>query len=163
MNLCKFSNDWLLKYLRKKTQPDPVMLVLGLTYHTASLELAKGEYVEFAPLKGTFGPIRLSGNSLPVFEYRMFEKKLMEFVHVRVEVAKPSRISFQTTIESTTAPERHGEVIETKPKYREPFETLAYHLYQYFPFYLRADEPSRFKRTQNESETGILVHSQSTV
>jgi hypothetical protein len=104
--------------------------------HVSCLELAIGEIVELAPLKGLCSPFELSGNGLPVFEYVMFEKSIMEFVRVRVEVSRPERIQFRTTISSTTAPERHGEVIETVARYKAPFHLLARHLYRYFPLYV---------------------------
>lgn len=124
--------SWLKK---KKLEPETEELVLSLVLNTASLELKKGEYVELAPVKGCCGPFRLMGNSLPLFEYRVFEKKIMEFIHVRVEVSRPARIHFVSSIESNTAPERQGEIVEMMPKYKEPFEKLAQHLFRYFPYY----------------------------
>ena len=132
---------WLLEWAR----PFQDELVLSLVLNTASLGLDKGDYVELAPLPGCCGPFRLSGNSLPVFEYRVFEKAIMEFIHVRVEVAKPDRISFIATIDSTTAPERHGEKVEVKEKYKEPFEKLALHLFRYFPYPRVNDAPKPFE------------------
>ena len=129
----------LAEWLLLKSRPEDDELVMKLILHTASLELPHHEWIDLAPLKGCCGPIRLTGNSLPVFEYRLFEKKLMEFIKVRVEVAKPDRISFITTIDSTTAPERHGEEIETEQRYKEVFFQLAMHLLRYFP-YMKQEE-----------------------
>src|SRR4051812_41858492 len=90
-------------------------LILALTLQTAALELAKHEFIELAPLPGVIGPFRLSGNSLPVFEYRVFDPRkkpfMMEFVKVRVEVSKPERIHYIATIdaEGSQDPKRHGE------------------------------------------------------
>lgn len=131
-------NKWVRKLalgVNQLARPYPDEIVSHLIMHTAALELPKREYVEFAPIKGCCGPIRLSGNCLPVFEYRMFEKKLMEFIQVRVEVSKPDRIEYQCTIDSVTAPERHGEPVDVAERYKEPFEKLTRYLFDYFPFY----------------------------
>jgi hypothetical protein len=124
----------VIAYLSKYDQPYPEELVLALILNTAQLALQKNEYVEFAAIKGTCGAFKLTGNSLPRFTYFVFEKRIMEFIEVRVEVAKPGRISFTSTISSTSAPERHGEEVETKEKYKEPFMKLATYLFYYFPF-----------------------------
>lgn len=130
--------------LDKLCVPEQDEIVLRLVLNTSSLELAKHEVVELAPLKGLCGPFRLSGNALPVFEYLMFEKSIMEFVQVRVEVARPDIIRYITTIyakpESSTAPERHGEVIETTDRYKKPFQQLALHLYRYFGHYVTPEK-----------------------
>lgn len=127
--------EWLLL----KAKPHRYEMVLVLVLNTASLEIPHGEYIELAPIKGTCGPFRLSGNSLPVFEYRVFEKALMEFIAIRVEVARPDRISFLATIDSTTAPELHGQPILVKERYKEPFYQLVQHLYRYFPYCRKRD------------------------
>ncbi len=114
-------------------------IVLQLTLNTASLALDKHEHRLLAPIRGTCGPFQLSGNSLPVFHYTVFEKSIMEFIRVRVEVSKPDRIQYFSTIESTSAPELHGNEVETKEKYKEPFIKLARHLHDYFPL-VRADK-----------------------
>ncbi len=124
-----------LNYMNNEVPlPPQEETVFMLIHRTASLELSKGEYVELAGIRGCCGPFKLSGNSLPVFEYTVFEKSIMEFIKVRVEVSKPNRIEFIATIDSTTAPERHGEKVEVKDKYKEPFEILVGHLVKYFPF-----------------------------
>lgn len=124
---------WLAEFFWRKAEPPRDWLVLALTLHTASLEMRKDDYTELAPVKGMCGPFRLYGNSLPVFIYRVFEKSIMEFIQVRVEVSKPDRIEFFSTIDSVTAPERHGEAVETKERYKQPFFILARNLYRYFP------------------------------
>ena len=135
---------WLLQKLKRWALPHPDSFVLAMTLQTAALELTKGDYIELAPIKGCCGPFKLSGNSLPVFEYIVFEKKLMEFILIRVEISKPDRIQFRATIESknTGDPVRHGEEVECKASYKAPFELLSWHLFQYFPFYLKQSEPS---------------------
>lgn len=116
-------------------------LVLALTIQTSALELAKNEYVEMAPLPGMCSPFRLSGNSLPVIEYLIFEQKMMEFIKVRVEIAKPDRIEYVAKIDCKgakgqhTNAERHGQEVPMKDKYKEPFEKLSGYLRSYFPFY----------------------------
>lgn len=116
-------------------------LVSHLVVHTASLELAKDEYVELAPIKGCCGPFKLTGNSLPAFEYVVFDKQkeplMMEFIKVRVEVSRPDRIEYTATIESKNTEDkaRHGEVLVVKEEYKAPFQKLADHLYNYFPLF----------------------------
>ncbi len=124
---------WLYKWI----EPSQELLVLSLTLNAARLALGKGEFIALAPIKGCCGPFRLSGNSLPVFDYRVFDKGMMEFVAVRVEVSKPDRIEFLATIDSikTSDPKRHGEVVSVTDKYKAPFNLLAGHLFRYFPLY----------------------------
>lgn len=116
--------------------PEKDEIVKSLIMHTNSLELVKGQYFELAPVKGTCGVILLSGNSLPVFQYTMFEKELMEFIRVRVEVSPPHRIQFVCQIDSegTEDPKDHGKLVECKDKYQAPFHKLALHLFNYFPY-----------------------------
>lgn len=125
----------LIDALNPWVAPKPEDLVLKLVTHTARLALQKGENVLFAPIRGTHGPIQLSGNSLPVFSYTMFEEEMMEFINVRVEVSLPNRVEYSASINSVTAPERNGDKIEMKVWYQEPFQILSHHLYQYFPLY----------------------------
>jgi hypothetical protein len=143
----------LISYLSRFDQVHQEDLVLSLVLNTASLALKKEEYVEFAPIKGTCGSFKLKGNSLPEFTYTVFEKKLMEFIEVRVQVARPDQISFKSTISSTTAPERHGEEVETKDKYKEPFMTLAHHLFSYFPFPMGGGRKKELPSSQERIES----------
>lgn len=130
---------WLFNKLKKHAKPYDDQLVLALTLQTASLELGKDQYIELAPIKGCCGPFKLSGNGLPTFEYMVFEKKIMEFIKVRVEISKPDRIHYIATIDAkhTMDPKRHGEEVEVTDAYKAPFETLAWHLFNYFPFYMQ--------------------------
>lgn len=127
---------WLMNLLKRWATPFDDELVLALTLYTNSLELPRGVAIELAPVKGMCGPFKLSGNSLPVFEYTVFEKSIMEFILIRVEISKPDRIDFRATIQSkdTLDSKRHGEEVECKERYQEPFCFLAWHLYQYFPY-----------------------------
>jgi hypothetical protein len=129
--LWKFQSH-LLKY----AEPEKDYLISYLIMNCASLELSKGEFVEFAPIRGCCGPFKLYGNGLPSFKYTVFSKPMMEFISVRVEISKPDRIDFIAQIESTTAPERNGEVVPVIDKYKEPFNQLSKHLYRYFGHYV---------------------------
>lgn len=142
MNLFKLFKKKESQKVNKETQ-EKLDLILALTLSTAMMGLKKNEYVELAPLPGVCGPFKLSGNSLPVFEYIVFEKDLMEFIQIRVEVSKPDRIHFTASISCKGAAgeheksERHGTEVEMKEKYKEPFLKLASFLKAYFPFPMR--------------------------
>jgi hypothetical protein len=132
--------EWLIV----KSRPDNEELVRHLIMHTAHLELASQEVLELVPVKGVHGSIKLSGNSLPVFQYRMLDKSLhlegrkseMHFIDVRVELSKPDNIRYIAHIDSkTNDPLLHGKRVAVKPEYKAPFETLATHLYRYFPYF----------------------------
>lgn len=128
-----------VNYLSRYSAPTDHELVNAVVLGTANLELTKGETVQLAPLKGCCGPFTLSGNSLPVFEYIVFDKTIMEFVRVKVEISRPDRIHYYAFIESlTTDIARHGEVIHVKHKYSEPFERLIQNLFKYFALYKKA-------------------------
>lgn len=120
----------LQSYAPKKTQEEVVM---SLILNTAALALEKGKHVELAPIKGTCGNIKLSGNSLPTFVYIVFEKKIMEFIEVRVEVSKPDRVQYFSKIVSSDE-KANGKSVETKEKYKQPFLKLCDSLTTYFPF-----------------------------
>lgn len=119
------------------TDPDKDELVRSLVMNTAALELTKGQHIELAPIRGTCGAFTLTGNSLPVFTYRVFEKQLMEFIKVVVEVARPGQIRFLCTIDSegTQDPVNHGKEVECRDAYKTPFNRLARSLFTYFPYY----------------------------
>lgn len=136
-------------WLPKKAAED---VVLSLVLNCSALALEKGQYVEFAPIKGTCGNFRLSGNSLPTFIYTVFEKKLMEFVEVRVEISKPDRIEFFSEIRSTDKT-TDGRELETKEKYKEPFWRLTNNLMAYFPF------PMKGGRITNENQRQLDARS----
>jgi hypothetical protein len=141
-NIIRKLNNWLTQYSR----PEQDELVLALVLNTASLGLKRDDFVEFAPVKSVCGPFKLTGNSLPCFTYTVFEKKIMEFIEVRVEVARPSVIRFISKIKSTDK-EQDGKEIETTEKYKEPFLKLAGYLFNYFPF------PMEGGRIKNEKST----------
>jgi hypothetical protein len=131
-------SSFIIRYVRewkerKRKKPSLEEIVLSLVLNTAALGLQKNQYVELAPIKGTCGNFKLSGNSLPNFVYTVFEKKIMEFIEVRVEVSRPDRIQFTSKIKSTDE-KQHGKEVETIEKYKEPFYKLANHLYRYFPY-----------------------------
>lgn len=126
---------------RRFTKPERDEIVLSLVLQTARMGMQKGEHVEFAPLPGCCGPFRLEGAFLPVFTYRVFEKKLMEFLKVTVEVSKPDRIHFTVAVDSkgTQDPVNHGMVVESKPEYEEPFHRLSLYLFDYFPYWRKTE------------------------
>ena len=104
-------------------------LVTSIVLNTANLELDREEEVHLAGLKGMCGSVKLTGNSLPTFRYTLFDKELMEFIEVRVEISRPNRMEWISRISSQEGcPET-----ETKDKYKDPFLRLAAHLYLYFP------------------------------
>ena len=147
---------WVREFLLPWARPSDLDFVTYLILHVASLELIQGDFRELAPVKGCCGPIRISGNSLPVIDYLVFDPCkspfMMEFVRVRVEISKPDRIEFSATIEARDPANglRHGESIPMKESYRRPFERVAWHLFQYFPFYF-----DRSKSAATVRETGI--------
>jgi hypothetical protein len=145
---------WLSRFVR----PDDELLATALVINVSQLAIPHGEWLELAGLKGCCGNIRLSGNSLPVFEYRVFEKSLMEFIAVRVEVALPDRIRFVSRIDSqyTQDPKRHGEEVETKERYKQIFYQLATHLHAYFPYPRISKELEDLKNEKMVSERQVL-------
>lgn len=136
--------------------PDDDMLCFALVMGCQNMGLEIGTFVEFAPLGGMLGPCKLSGTSLPVFEYKVFHAQLvMEFIKVRVEVARPDRIHFTAHIDSagTADPKDDGKEMEIIEAYRKPFYLLANHLYNYFPHYqspacrvLQASESNEYNK-----------------
>lgn len=118
-------------------------LVKSLVNNILSLELGSGEFVELAPLHGVFGPFKICGNGLPIFEYIVFEEDVMEFIKVRAEISLPSRVEFLCRIESTTAPADHGKIVKTKDLYCVPFFELTGHLVRYFPLYVTPERRAR--------------------
>lgn len=122
----------LAEYLNKRTLPSHKELVGWIVFKTASLELKVGEYAYLGGVAGVYGVIRLTGNSLPIFSYTVFDKKLMEFVQVSAELSLPDRIEFTCKIFDRET-QTHETVVETKEQYTKPFFTLAYQLFKYFP------------------------------
>jgi hypothetical protein len=142
----------IVAFLSQYDRPYNDEIVLSLILNTAQLALMKNEYVEFAPLRGVCGTFKLTGNALPCFLYTVFEKKLMEFIEVRVEISKPDRIQFFSKIVSTD-PAFNGKEVETKEKYKEPFNQLALYLHTYFPFPMeggRKKKNESIQEVQNE-------------
>jgi hypothetical protein len=137
---------WLIEWLEWFVIPSQQELVSHLVLHTSCLEMMKHEYTLLAPVKGCCGPFKLSGNALPVLEYIVFHKPIMEFIQVRVEVGRPDKMKFICTISSDSAPERHGEAIETREAFERPFRILIAHLFRYFPLYIK--EPKRTDHVQ---------------
>lgn len=126
-------------------KPSIEEVVFSIVYHTIALELGREEFVELAPIQGTCGPFKLSGNGTPVISYVVFEKRLMEFVLVKVEVSRPDRIEYKAFIESKNTQDagRHGEELEVIDTYRKPFEKLSRHLFRYFPLYVLPEKRNK--------------------
>lgn len=76
---------------------------------------------------------------------------MMEFVKIRVEISKPDRIHFQAIIDAdkTSDPKRHGELVDLKQAYKEPFEKLLVHLFYYFPFFRKKENALTWVRRSN--------------
>jgi hypothetical protein len=132
-----------LNWLSRKRAPTQEAIVRQIILGTAALELPKGEYVYFAPIQGTCGAFALTGNSMPLFKYTVFEKALMEFIEVQVTLCKPDMISFSSRIKSEDK-NADGKVVDTKEKYKEPFNELALNLHNYFPL-TKVSEEAKYK------------------
>src|SRR5690349_4987970 len=87
-------------WLMYKFGPSDEELVRALILNTCTIELLKNQHIELAPIQGCCGTFQLSGNGLPVVTYLVFEKKIMEFIKVRVEIRKPDVMQFYTTIDA---------------------------------------------------------------
>jgi hypothetical protein len=143
MNLEQLKKRFV-QWLMLKFGPTDEELIMQFVVNTATLELLKSQVIELAPIQGCCGHFLLAGNCLPVVTYRVFEKSIMEFIQVRVEVGKPNVMRFITTIDAigTGDPARHGEEVECKDVYKEPFLKLIRHLYYYFPYRNSFERPS---------------------
>lgn len=108
------------------TRPSREELVRTIIAGTAGLELLKGEEKHLPPLGETYGPFIITGNSNPEIRYITFDEALMEFVHMTVALNLPDKVL------SSARTEDLGEVV-VKRQYLRPFNTLAQHLYRYFP------------------------------
>lgn len=126
-------------------RPDQDEIISSLVLYTASLELNRSQYLQLAPIKGCTGPFKLMGNSLPVFVYRVFDKKMMEFINVTVEIAKPNTIRFSSKIDFPQDSLLHMKEVETKERYKAPFNHLVMHLIRYFPFAMPEMNKSRIE------------------
>lgn len=124
------------------TLPDQRELVHNIVLNVASLELAKNECMKLAACGGSCGLITLRGNAVPQIDYLVFEKTLMEFVRVTVQIQLPNKITYFCSIESqnTSDPKRHGEEVELREAYKEPLFKVAHLFYQYFPFIPHKDQ-----------------------
>lgn len=121
--------------------PNQSDLVKYLVAKTADLELKPKRRVPMAPVTGMWGTVYLSGSSLPVIEYIVFDEALMEFIHVRVEIALPNQIRFISKVHDPAIETLCGP-IETKPSYVTPFYVLTKHLFNYFPLIKPQDKES---------------------
>lgn len=131
---------WLLDKLTLWSIPDREDLVMHLISHVSFLAIPKQKCVYFSPVARMCGEICLSGNGLPVFEYTMFDKRIMNFVRVRVELSKPGRIHFSGQVFKDPDPETDEMPVEMDSFYRDPFYLFASHLFRYFPLFPKKDE-----------------------
>lgn len=128
---------WLSRLALRLSAPTQIDLVKNVVCGTASLELVKDETRTLPPYAGMFSHVILTGNSLPIFTYQVFSKKLMEFIAVRVEISLPDRIQYRAFLcdEFPTLKEE----IECLDSYRKPFELLLINLYNYWPLRKKDD------------------------
>lgn len=141
-------NDRLLSTVRKAShtldewsRPNDSILITALIQRISQIMLLREESAYLNGVKipnekvqGMFGAVKVTGNGAPVFSYLMFDKQLMEFVRVSVELSLPDRIAFSYKIDSEDEA-THGKEVEEKEEYKAPFYKLAYALYDYFPIH----------------------------
>lgn len=131
----------LAEFLNRRSLPSQKELVGWLVFKTASLELEVGENAYLGGVAGVYGAIKLSGNSLPRFQYTVFDRKLMEFVQVTVEISLPDRVDFTSKIFDRET-HTHAREVETLEQYKKPFFTLGYQLFKYFPLVCMKELPT---------------------
>lgn len=133
--------------------PSVAEMVRVIVSNTASLELVKDEVVKL-PVCGPemFSHITLTGNSLPVFIYQVFNRKLMEFILVRVEISLPDRIHYRAFLcDQFPIPKEETECLDY---YRKPFELLLINLFNYWPLRKKDDECERTVSKSDPSYPG---------
>jgi hypothetical protein len=123
----------LITFLEGCVLPYEDELVMKLIMGAHGCELSRDEWVEFAPVPGTCGNIKMSGNSILLFEYLMFHKPIMNFIHVQCLVKKPDKFEWTVTVVKSPDLHENGQVLECTDAFKSPFYTLAKHLYRYFP------------------------------
>lgn len=152
--------------------PRQKQLVRRLVKNCSNLEMKPKEVRYLAPAPGMFGPVSLSGGSLPVFNYIVFDSALMDFVEVRVEVCLPDTIRYLPTLlvsdeeppkqatahDAVGLPMHHRRPVETplKPEYTKPFRLMAYSLGIYFPLYRGTDSYGRAEQPAPERTQAAL-------
>jgi hypothetical protein len=128
--LCRYLSKWFGQYCVPNQEEMVRNIILGVT----SLGLSPEDKAYLAPINGVCGPFVITGNSLPIFRYLVFDKEIRQFVRIKVEISKPDRITYQGTIESESiAPELHGKIHPVADRYKRPFQNMCKHIYHYFP------------------------------
>src|ERR1043165_7141436 len=143
--------------LIKGVYDDEVISYLSL--HTASLELPNHQYQVLAAVPGMVGRwVSVSGGALPVFTYLVFDKGMMEFIRVRVELSRPNRIQYLAQIAAPDAESNssNGEAVTAVDAYRKPFRRLVKRLFRYYPLVaggsLRTYDDKEIQARQAETE-----------
>lgn len=111
------------------------MAVLKLTISCASLQMTQDDWVEFSPLPGTCGVIKMRGSVNPTFQYTTFDRSIMCFVRVTVEVSKPAKINYFAQILSPEDANTEAVSVRVREEYKIPFQVLMNKLMAYFPFW----------------------------
>lgn len=133
---------------------------LKLRLGCASLNITLDDWVEFAPLHGTNGVIKMWGVTAPTFQYTVFERSIMCFVQVTVVVGKPDKFHYRAQIQSPEDALTDGQPIAVKNEYKLPFLRLAYNLARYFPFArtdVRQDQTFNLQRGKEWGPRGFDV------
>lgn len=108
-----------------------------LIMNLCTLQLQRGESVQFAPTPGATGPITVSGGAIAILSYRVFDKN-----SDRIDIAirkEPWRAYAEVTMtvtmnkdpEFTAAIE--GKTIKVEGFHKKPGLSLIKYLFDYFP------------------------------
>jgi hypothetical protein len=105
--------------------------------HMCTLQLERGETRELAAVKGSTGPMLVSGGAITAITYRVFDKNADRLDKSIKE--EPWRAFSEVTMRITVERDPEFEVkidgkdVEAKPIHKAPGLTLVAHLCQYFP------------------------------
>lgn len=124
------------KFFQKKPTPlaqHSAKLVMNL----CTLQLQRGESVQFAPTPGATGPISISGGAIATVTYRVFDKHADKidpnirkepwraYAEVTMHVSMTKDPEFKALIE--------GKEIKVEARHKSPGLALIKHLFDYFP------------------------------
>lgn len=132
MKLTRRLASSIIEYLTPLTVLKQPQLITNLVLCCSSLGIPLGSRVAFAAVGGSCGSISLMGSTCPTFRYVVFDKKIMQFVEVFVEVSRPNRIEY--ICRTFNDPEGPSQELEMKDQYKKPFLLLCSHISRYFPF-----------------------------
>lgn len=131
MNLKAWAKAKLLKW-SKPTQEELVKKIIS---QIAGLELLKEESIKLRKYgSNMYGVVEVRGNALPSFHFTVFDEPLMEFVHVRCDLGLPSKLSYYAEIREVIDNALIAKETPMKDFYKEEFEELLQHLFNYFAF-----------------------------